>query len=50
MFNKVEYVLQLHFKISLNKSDRKKTPIKIIIKMLIILDFKILSLLFVIMY
>ena len=37
---KVEYGLQLHFKIFLNKSDRKKTPTKIIIKMLMILDFK----------
>ena len=41
---KVEYRLQLHFKILFNKSDRKKTTTKIIIKMLMILDFKILSL------
>ena len=45
---KVEYGLQLHFKIFLNKSDRKKTTTKIITKMLMILDFKILSLWFVI--
>ena len=38
---KVEYGLQLHFKIFLNKSGRKKI---IIIKMLMILDFKIRSL------
>ena len=38
---KVEYGLQLHFKIFLNKSDRKKTATKIIIKMLIVSDFKI---------
>ena len=44
---KVEYGLQLHFKIFLNKSDRKTTT-RIIIKMLMILDFKILSLWFVI--
>ena len=37
---KVEYRLQLHFKIFLNKSEKKKK--KIIIKMLMILDFKIL--------
>ena len=37
---KVEYGLQLHFKIFLNKSDRKINK-KIIIKMLTILDFKI---------
>ena len=42
---KVEWRLQLHFKILLNKSDRKK-----IIKMLMILDFKIISLCFVIEY
>ena len=41
---KVECGLQLHFKIFLNKSDRKKTTTKIIIKMLMISDFKILSL------
>ena len=35
---KVEYGLQLHFKIFLNKSERKTTT-KIIIKMLMILDF-----------
>ena len=46
---KVEFGLQLHFKIFLNKSDRKTTT-KIIIKMLMILDFKILSLWFVIKY
>ena len=46
---KIEYGLQLHFKIFLNKSDRKTTT-KIIIKMLMILDFKILSLWFVIKY
>ena len=40
---KVEYGLQLHFKIFLNKSDRKHNNKKII-KMLMILDFKILSL------
>ena len=36
--------LQLHFKIFLNKSGRKRQQQKIIIKMLMILDFKILSL------
>ena len=36
----VEYGLQVHFKIFLNKSDRKKTTTEVIIKMLIILDFK----------
>ena len=36
---KVEFGLQMHFKIFLNKSDRKK-----IIAMLMILDLKILSL------
>ena len=46
---KVEYGLQLHFKIFLYKSDRKTTA-KIIIKMLMILDFKILSLWFEIEY
>ena len=46
---KFEFGLQLHFKIFLNKSDRKTTT-KIVIKMLIILDFKILSLWFVIEY
>ena len=40
---KAEYGLQLHFKIFLNKSDRKTTT-KIIIKMLMVWDFKILSL------
>ena len=41
---KVEFGLQLHLKIFLNKSDRKKTTkIIIIIKMLMSLDFKILS-------
>ena len=40
---KVEYGLQLHFKIFLNKSDRKNNK-KIIIKMLMILHFKILLL------
>ena len=46
---KVENGLHLHFKIFLNKSDRKTTT-KIIIKMLMILDFKILSLWFVLEY
>ena len=41
---KVEYGLQLRFKIFLKKSDRKKTTTKIIIKLLMVLDFKILSL------
>ena len=41
---KVEYGLQLHFKIFLNKTDRNKITIKMI------LDFKILSLWFVIEY
>ena len=49
MFITVEYGLQLHFKIFLNKLDRKKTT-KNIIKMLMFLDFKILSLWFVIEY
>ena len=44
---KVEYGLQLHFKMFLNKSNRKNNK-KIIIKMLTILDFNILSLWFVI--
>ena len=39
---KVEYGLRLHFKIFLNKSDRKRIN-KLIIKMLVILEFKILS-------
>ena len=46
---KVEYGLQLHFKIFLNKSERKRTT-KLIVKMLMILDVKILSLWFVIEY
>ena len=41
---KVEYGLQLYFKIFLDKSDRKNNNKKIIIKMLKILDYKILSL------
>ena len=41
---KVDFGLQLRFKIFLNKSNRKKTTTKIIIKMLMIWDFKILSL------
>ena len=41
---KVEYGLQLRFKIFLKKSDRKKTHKNIIIKLLMVLDFKILSL------
>ena len=36
---KVKYGLQLHFKVFLNRSDRKKQQQKIIIKMLMILDF-----------
>ena len=44
---KFEYGLQLLFKLFLNKSDRRNNK-KIIIKMLMILDFKILSLWFVI--
>ena len=36
---KVEYGLQLHFNMFLNKSDRKNSNKKII-KMLMILDFK----------
>ena len=49
---KVEYGLQLHIKIFLNKSDRKYQHQKyiVIIKMLMILDFKILSVSFVIEY
>ena len=47
---KVEYELQLRFKIFLKKSDRKKTTTKISIKMLMVLDFKVLSLWFLIEY
>ena len=47
---KVEYGLQLCFKTFLKKSDRKKKTTKIIIKMLMVLDFKILSLWFLIKY
>ena len=40
---KVEYGLQLHFKIFFNNLDRKNNN-EIIIKMLMLLDFRILSL------
>ena len=50
IFIKVEYGLQLRFKIFLKKSDRKKATTKIIIKMLMVLDFKILSLWFLMEY
>ena len=45
---KVKYWLQLHFKIFLNNQIEKNNNRKIIIKMLMILDFKILSLYFII--
>ena len=47
---KVEYGLQLRFKIFLKKSDRKIKTTKIIIKMLMVLNLKIRSLWFLIEY
>ena len=47
---KVKYKLHLHFKVLFDKSDRKKTTTKIIINIVMILNFKLFSLWLVIEY